>query len=52
MAPPPPLKAYERLSGLQAAAHHLFRFGGSQRDIITSLKVDGLHLDLVAAPSS
>ncbi len=45
------LNAYERLAGPRKLL--LTTYFGSvahQRDIITSLKVDGLHLDLVAAP--
>lgn len=47
------LKAYERLSGpCKLLLTTYFGSVAHQRDIITSLKVDGLHLDLVAAPSS
>lgn len=47
------LNAYERLSGpCKLLLTTYFGSVAHQRDIITSLKVDGLHLDLVAAPSS
>ncbi|WP_346206282.1 5-methyltetrahydropteroyltriglutamate--homocysteine S-methyltransferase [Aeromonas salmonicida] len=45
------LNAYERLSGpCKLLLTTYFGSVAHQRDIITSLKVDGLHLDLVAAP--
>lgn len=47
------LNAYERLAGpCKLLLTTYFGSVAHQRDIITSLKVDGLHLDLVAAPSS
>ncbi|WP_429152580.1 5-methyltetrahydropteroyltriglutamate--homocysteine S-methyltransferase [Aeromonas veronii] len=45
------LNAYERLAGpCKLLLTTYFGSVAHQRDIITSLKVDGLHLDLVAAP--
>ncbi|MEH8165246.1 5-methyltetrahydropteroyltriglutamate--homocysteine S-methyltransferase [Aeromonas allosaccharophila] len=45
------LNAYERLAGpCKLLLTTYFGSAAHQRDIITSLKVDGLHLDLVAAP--
>jgi 5-methyltetrahydropteroyltriglutamate--homocysteine methyltransferase len=44
------LNAYERLAGPCKLLLTYFGSVAHQRDIITSLKVDGLHLDLVAAP--
>lgn len=45
------LKAYERLAGpCKLLLTTYFGSVAHQRDLITSLKVDGLHLDLVAAP--
>ncbi|QFI54518.1 5-methyltetrahydropteroyltriglutamate--homocysteine S-methyltransferase [Aeromonas simiae] len=45
------LRAYERLAGpCKLLLTPYFGSVAHQRELITSLKVDGLHLDLVAAP--